>query len=94
MVFSGAYIALQQAAHGVGLAHVGDDFAKGALLRGGGMERQDFADGFADFVGGGEADAVAFAHAAALELEAEFEEEQFLKDEAAMGGRRCRLQFA
>ena len=46
-----ADIALQQAAHGAGVAHVGHDFAQRALLRGGGMEGQDLADGFADFVG-------------------------------------------
>ncbi len=48
---AGADVALQQAAHGAGLAHVGNDLAEGALLRGGGMEGQNFADGFADFIG-------------------------------------------
>ena len=84
--FAGAHVALQQAAHGTGLAHVGDDFAQGALLRRRGMEGQHLADGFADLVGGGEADAGALAHAAALEFEAQFEKEQLFKDEAAMSG--------
>jgi hypothetical protein len=51
------------------------------------MEGQDFADGFADFVSGCEWDARALAQAAALEFEAEFEEEEFFEDETAMGGR-------
>ena len=91
--FARAHIALQQAAHGTGLAHVGDDFAEGAFLRRGGMEGQHFADGFADFVGGGERDAGALAHAAAFQLEAQFEEEQFFKDQAAMGGGAGGLQL-
>ncbi len=75
---------MKQAAHGAGLAHVADNFAEGTLLRGGGVKGQDLAMGFANFVGGGEADPGAFAHAAALELEAEFKKEQFFKDKAAM----------
>ena len=46
--FAGADIALQQAAHGLGAAHVGDDFGEHALLRGGGMEGQHLLDGLAD----------------------------------------------
>ena len=52
---AGAYVALQQAAHGARLAHVGDDLAEGSLLRGGGMEGQHFANAAADGVIGGKA---------------------------------------
>ena len=45
---AGANVALQQAAHGLGLAHVGDDLGEHALLRGGGMKRKDLFEGFAD----------------------------------------------
>ena len=83
---AGADIALEEAAHGVGLLHVGDDFAQGAFLRGGGVEGEDLADGFADLVAGLEGDAGALAEAAAFELEAEFEEEELFEDEAAVGG--------
>ncbi len=57
--FAGANVALQQAAHGVGCAHVGDDLAKGALLGGSWMEGQDLPDGFADRIGGFKGDACA-----------------------------------
>ena len=51
-----------------------------------GWKGQHFADGFAHLVGGRKADAGTLAHAAALEFEAQFEEEQLFKDEAAVGG--------
>ena len=82
--FAGADIALQQAAHGLGAAHVGDDLAEDAFLRGGGMEGQDLLDGLADGGAGGEGGADALAHAAAFEFEAEFEVEEFFEDEAAV----------
>ena len=81
-----ADVALQKAAHGVGQAHVGNDLAEGTLLGGGGMKRQHFADGFADLVGSGEGDAGAVAHAAALELQPQFEKEQLLENQAAVRG--------
>ena len=84
--FAGADVALQQAAHGLGLAHVGDDFAEDAFLGGGGMEGEDLLEGFADFVVGGEGCAGALAHAAAFEFEAEFEVEEFFEDEALVRG--------
>jgi hypothetical protein len=91
--FAGADIALQEAAHGVRLAHVGNDFAEGAFLCGCGVERQHLADGLAHLVGGGEGDAGALAHAAALEFETKLEEEQLLEDEAAMSRRAECLQL-
>ena len=71
---SRADVPLQQTPHGIGRTHVGHDFAKGALLCGGGMKRQDLADGAADLVAGLEGDAGTFAHAAALQFKAELEE--------------------
>ncbi len=88
-----AHIALQQAAHGTGLAHVGDDFAERPLLRGRGMEGKHLADGFAHLVVGGEGDALALFHAPALELEAQLEKEEFFEDEPAVRGSREALQL-
>ena len=79
---AGADVALEEAAHGLGAAHVGDDLAEDALLRGGGMEGQDLLDGFADGWAGGEGGADALAHTAAFEFEAEFEVEELFEDEA------------
>ena len=92
--FARAHIALQQAAHGAGLAHVADDFAERPLLRGRGMEGKHLANGLAHLVVGGEGDAVALFHAAALEFETEFEEEELLEDQAAMsrGGEALQLR--
>ena len=70
-----------------------DDLAERALLRGGGMEGQNLANGLAHLVVGGEADAGAFAHAAALELEAEFEKEELFEDEAPVRGCGRALQL-
>ena len=64
------------------------DLAERALLRRGGMKGQHFANGFTDFVVGRERNSGALAHAAAFQLQAQLEEEQFFKDEAAMC--RCR----
>jgi hypothetical protein len=82
---AGAYIPLEQTAHGAGAAHIGHDLAEGTFLRFCGMEGKHFADGFADLVGGSEADAHPLPHAPALEFEAQFEEEEFFEDEAAVG---------
>ena len=85
--FAGAYVALQEAAHGLGLAHVADDLAEDAFLRDGGVEGQDLLDRFADLQTGGEDSSGAFAHATAFEFEAEFEVEEFFEDQAAMADR-------
>ncbi len=45
---------MQQAAHGFGGAHVGDDLAEDSFLRGGGFEGEDLLEGFADVVVCGE----------------------------------------
>ena len=83
---AGADVALQQAAHGLGRAHVGDDFAEHAFLCGGGVEGEDLLEGFADVVAGGEGGAGALAHAAAFEFEAELEVEELFEDEALVRG--------
>ena len=83
---AGADVALQQAAHGLGAAHVGDDLAEHAFLRGGGFEGEHLFEGGADGVVGGEGDAGALAQTAALEFEAELEVEELLEDEAAVRG--------
>ncbi len=84
--FAGAYVALEETAHGLGAAHVGDDFAEDALLGRGGLEGEDLFEGFADLGAGGEGGAVAVAEAATFELEAELEVEELFEDEAAVGG--------
>ena len=43
--FAGTDIALQQAAHGLRAAHVGDDLPEHAFLRGGGVKGQHLLDG-------------------------------------------------
>ncbi len=78
-------VTLQEAAHGTGLTHVRHNLAKRAFLRGGWMERQHLADGLAYLVIRSKADARSLAHAAALELEAQFEEEQLFEDKASVG---------
>ena len=83
---AGADIALQQAAHGLRAAHVCDDLAEDALLRGGGMEGEHMLDGLAHGWAGGEGCADALPHAAALEREAEFEVEELLEDEPPVRG--------
>src|SRR6185437_14427088 len=90
---AGADVTLEEPAHWIGLAHVGYNLAQRALLCGGGMKGKHLADGFADAVVGGEGNAGPFAHAAALELEAEFEEEQLFEDETAVRGSGEALQL-
>ena len=91
--FSGADIALQQTAHGRGLGHVGGNFFEHALLRRGGMKRQDALHGSTYAVVDLERDAGLSAHLAALQFESEFEEEQFFEDQPNERGRTRRLQF-
>ena len=91
--FARADVALQQAAHRARSAHVGDDLAQSTLLRGRRMKGQHLAKRFAHLVGGGEGDAGALAQAAALELQAELEEEQLLEDEAAVSRGRVGLEL-
>ena len=83
--FAGADIALEEAAHGLGAGHVGDDFGEHAFLRGGGVEGEDLLEGGADFGRGGEAGAGALAHATAFELEAQLQVPELFEDEAAVG---------
>jgi len=68
--FAGAYVSLEESAHGLGAAHVVDDFAEDSFLRGRGFEGEDLFEGFADFVVGDEGCALALAEASALEFEA------------------------
>ena len=79
---------------GLRRAHVGDNLAQRALLRGGGMEGQHLADRLAHLVGGRKGDAGAFAHAAALEFQAQLEKEQLFKDQAAVRRRGRTLAAA
>ena len=88
-----AHIPLQQPAHGVGLAHVGDNLAQRPLLRPGGMKRQHLAQRFAHLVGGRKADAGALPHAAALQFQAQLQKEELLEDQPPVGRRRPALQL-
>ena len=81
---AGADVALQQAAHRLGAAHVGCDLSEDPLLGGGGMEREHLLDCFAYVIVGRKRCADALAHAAALQLEAEFKVEELFEYEAAM----------
>ncbi len=72
--------------HGTWVGHVGSDFAEHAFLCAGGLEGKELFDLLADAVGELEADAGHFAGAAALDFEAAFEPEEFLEDEAEVGG--------
>ncbi len=83
---AGAYVALEETAHGLGAAHVGDDLAEDALLGRCGLEGKDLLEGFADLVVGGAGCSGALAETAALEFEAKLEVEELLEDEAAVRG--------
>ena len=71
---------------GRGAAHVGDDLGQDALLGGGGVEGEDLLEGAADLVVGEEGGAFALAEFFSFEFEAEFQVEELLEDEAAVGG--------
>jgi len=79
-------VALKEAPHGLGAAHVGGDFAENAFLGGGGVEGEDLFEGTANGLICNERGTLSIAKTAALEFEAELEKEELLKDEAAMGG--------
>ncbi len=66
---AGAYVALEEAAHGLLAAHVGDDLAEDTFLGGGGLEGEDLFEGFADGVVGDEGGSGSLAEAAAFEFE-------------------------
>ena len=87
-----ADVALQQAPHGRRLTHVVGNFLQHALLGGGRVEWQDAFQRLAD----GRIDAEAYsrqaAHAAALQLQPQFEKKQLLEDEAEMRRRARRLE--
>ena len=81
---AGAYIALQQAAHRARLAHVADDLAQNALLRGRRLEGQHLFQRFPHVFAGHKGRAFALAHPPPLQLQAEFQVPQLLKDEPAV----------
>ena len=87
------HIALQQAAHGARLAHVGHNLAQAALLRRRGMKRQYLADGLAHFVRGRERNAHPVPHPPPLQFQPQFEKKQLFENQPAMGGRPRRLQL-
>ena len=80
-------IALQQTAHGLRFAHVGDDLAEDTFLRRRGMEGKHLLDRLAHCRAGSEGGSDALAHTAALQFEAKFEVEEFFEDEALVRGR-------
>ncbi len=83
--FAAADVALQQAVHGRGLFEVGGDFREDAFLRGGGFERQDALERFADFFfADAKGDGVFLARGFAIEREAELVEKKFFEDEALL----------
>src|SRR6267378_4495977 len=85
--FAAADVALEETVHRRGLFQVGGDFGEDAFLRGGGLEREDALEGFANGVfAKAEGDGVFLARGLAIESEAELVEEKFLEDEALLGG--------
>src|SRR5882762_718414 len=85
--FAAADVALEETIHRGGLFEVGGDFGEDAFLRGGGLEREDALEGFANGVfAKAEGDGVFLARGLAIESEAELVEEKFLEDEALLGG--------
>ncbi len=63
-----ADVALEKAAHGLRLAHVGGDLSEDSLLRGGGVEGKDLFEGAADGIICNKGSALSIAQAAALEF--------------------------
>ncbi len=78
-------IALQQAAHGDRFFHVGRNFLEHALLRGGGMERQDLLDRFAGTIVQAERDSGLRLLLPPFELEAQLEKEKLFKNQPDVG---------
>src|SRR5882724_2331351 len=91
---AGADIALEQPAHRKGRLHVGGDFLEHALLRAGRMKWQYLLYRFADAGPDLEGDAGARSLLAPLEFQAEFDEQQFVKDQPDVRGRTRRLKIA
>src|SRR6266550_936819 len=91
---AGADIALEQPSHWKGRLHVGRDFLEDALLRVGWVKWQYLLYRFADSGPDLEGDAGARSLFAALEFEAEFDEEQFVKDQSNMRECSRRLKIA
>lgn len=86
--FAAPDITLQEAIHGRGLFEVGGYFGEDALLGCGGLEGEDAFEGIPNaFFAEAEGDGVFFAGGAAVEREAELIKEEFLEDEALLGGR-------
>ena len=89
-----ADVALQQAIHGMRLAHVGGDLLNHALLRAGGLERQHpldaLAHAFVDF----ECDAGDRARFGALQRHAALEPEELLEDQAELRRRAKGIEQA
>src|SRR5712664_190897 len=81
-----ADIALEQPAHRKGRLHVGGDFLEHALLRPGRVKWQYLLYRFADTGSDLKADAGPRSLLAPLEFEAEFDEEQFVKDQPNVRG--------
>ena len=87
-----AHVALQQPSHGRRLPHVVGNFLQHAFLGGGRMEWQDVFQRLADARVDAEADSRQAAHAAALQLQTQFEKEQLLEDETEVRRSARRLQ--
>src|SRR6185312_2502593 len=90
--FSRSDISLQQAAHGNWCLHVGGDLSQNLLLCGRRTEGKEAFDRLAHAIIEFEADSGAPAKVAAFEFQANFEKEQFLKDETAMRRRAATLE--
>src|SRR5437660_1537947 len=91
---AGSDIPLQQPAHRKGLLQISDNFFQYAFLRGGGMKRQDFFDRFACTGADLEGNARTRSLFAPLELKAELDKEEFVKDQPDMRGCARRLKIA
>src|SRR5882724_13149080 len=89
---AGTYIALQQAAHGVGLGHVGGDLAQDTLLRVCGMEWKDAFDRIAHLVVQAKSNSGLSFLLAPLEFKPKFDKEQLFENEPNVGGSASFLQ--
>ena len=90
--FARTDVSLQQTPHGIRLLHVLGDFLEDPFLGGGGMKRQNFLDGLAHAIIGAKSDASFGLLLTPLELQAEFDEEQFFEDQTDVRGRAAGLQ--
>ena len=86
--FAAAHIALEKAVHGHRFFEIGGDFGEDAFLRGGGLERQDFLERFANRVfAHTKGNGIFLAGSFAAEREAELVEEKLFEDQALLSGR-------